>query len=112
MNTISPLTIVLACSLVFTACDRKKVQNETPAQPQDTGIDRLQSGDTIAAKIHQSPDFDVEAKIDPSGKVFFRLIGNVSVAGLEVKARDCFTDQEAIGRSSSHSRLYNENSTT
>ena len=84
MNTISPLTIVLACSLVFTACDRKKVQNETPAQPQDTGIDRLQSGDTIAAKIHQSPDFDVEAKIDPSGKVFFRLIGNVSVAGLTI----------------------------
>jgi polysaccharide export outer membrane protein len=75
---------VLACSLGFTACDREKVQNETPAQPQDTGIDRLQAGDTIAAKIHQSPDFDVEAKIDPSGKVFFRLIGNVSVAGLTI----------------------------
>ena len=92
---ITHLTIALACSLAFTSCDKKKVQNETsaplqaagtelPAQAQAAEIYRLQSGDKISMQMAKEPSMTTEAEIGKSGSLVFPLIGLVTVKGLSV----------------------------
>ena len=60
------------------------MQNETPAQPQDTGIYRLHSGDKISMRMVAEPSIDTEAKIGKSGSISFPLIGKVALKGLSI----------------------------
>lgn len=64
------------------------------SQPANSGVYRVQSGDTIDVTIYQLPDLNRSTEIDGAGNINLALIGAVPAAGRTVRQ----LEEEIAGR--------------